>query len=575
MYNQKLENIINVSLSATEDEKKHSGILSSATSGDGERWELIVKMAADSDYLFSKYEGIVIDRLFSNYAIVEIDEELLEKFSQETGVEYIEFPKRIYYGIQSVLQETCVNNVRGVDNPYMLYGDGVIVAIVDSGIDYFDREFISADNKSRILNILDLDNEIKREYSNSEINELIENNVKNVAADISGHGTNVAKLACGNSGIASRADIIAVKMSETNRGFSKTTSLMRGIDYCVRKAIEYRKPVVINISYGNNYGDHSGNTLLEQYINAVASLWKCSICIGAGNEGVSDVHTCGRLYDDTEQFIELAVTERQTGFDIQIWKNYWDSFNVELIAPDGTNLGMIKRGGIVERKETAQTALLCLYGEPSPYNQKQEIFIDFIPKNAYIDSGIWIIRLIPERISQGSYDAWLPADISVNNGTGFVNADNRFTITVPSTALAAVSVGAYNGMSGVVAGFSGRGYVSRRNINANPQPGVITSGDTIIGVKPDIVAPGVNVRTGNTTSVSGTSFAVPIVSGAAALLMEWGIVKGNDAYLYGEKLKAYLIKGAVQLPTFGERPDINTGWGALCVSDSIPATGMR
>lgn len=93
-------------------------------------------------------------------------------------------------------------------------------------------------------------------------------------------------------------------------------------------------------------------------------------------------------------------------------------------------------------------------------------------------------------------------------------------------------------------------------------------------MKPDLAAPGVNIRTaqvgGGYTTVTGTSFATPFVTGAAALLMEWGIVKGNDAYLYGEKVKAYLRRGAKPLPGFDIYPNAQVGYGALCVRDSIP-----
>ena len=100
---------------------------------------------------------------------------------------------------------------------------------------------------------------------------------------------------------------------------------------------------------------------------------------------------------------------------------------------------------------------------------------------------------------------------------------------------------------------------------------VLTLIDT---VKPDLVAPGVDIETvsvrGGYTRVSGTSYATPMVAGAAALLMEWGIVRGNDPYLYGEKLKAYLIKGAKTIPGEEDLPDDRAGWGALCLADSIP-----
>ena len=76
---------------------------------------------------------------------------------------------------------------------------------------------------------------------------------------------------------------------------------------------------------------------------------------------------------------------------------------------------------------------------------------------------------------------------------------------------------------------------------------------------------------GGYSAVTGTSFAAPMVTGAAALLMEWGIVRGNDPYLYSDKVKAYLRKGAKALPGFEAYPNPEVGWGALCVSESLPS----
>lgn len=90
---------------------------------------------------------------------------------------------------------------------------------------------------------------------------------------------------------------------------------------------------------------------------------------------------------------------------------------------------------------------------------------------------------------------------------------------------------------------------------------------------PDLVAPGVDVRVptedGGIMVVSGTSFATPFVTGSAALLMEWGVVRKQDPFLYGEKVKAYLRSGA--RPIRGERiyPNLRVGYGALCLEDGF------
>jgi subtilisin family serine protease len=129
-----------------------------------------------------------------------------------------------------------------------------------------------------------------------------------------------------------------------------------------------------------------------------------------------------------------------------------------------------------------------------------------------------------------------------------------------------MTVGAYNTVYDAYADFSGRGYADRERT-----VGVVTAGL----VKPDFVAPGVGVLApdlyGGYTPVTGTSFATPIAAGAAALLMEWGIVRGNDPFLYGEKVKAYLRSGARPLRGETEYPNERVGFGALCLTDSLPA----
>ena len=108
------------------------------------------------------------------------------------------------------------------------------------------------------------------------------------------------------------------------------------------------------------------------------------------------------------------------------------------------------------------------------------------------------------------------------------------TLTIPATARRVISVGAYDARLNAYADFSGRGSCNL------PYP------------KPDLTAPGVDILApragGGYARFSGTSFSTPFVTGAAALLMEWGIIRGNDPYLYGEKLKAYLRRGARPFP---------------------------
>lgn len=316
-------------------------------------------------------------------------------------------------------------------------------------------------------------------------------------------------------------------------------------------------PLALNLSFGNNYGSHSGNSLLETYLTDISGYWKCSIVAGSGNEATKRVHTSGMLNREPET-IELAVADYETGLNIQLWKSYTDSFSIELIHPGGVLREVIRPVSGSRSSRLGATDLLIYYGEPSPYSPFQEIYLELLPaEGSYIDASIWQIRLVPERIVDGAYDLWLPAGASISPATGFLRSTPETTLTIPSTAAGVLSVGAYDSFTDAPAAFSGRGYTR-----------------ALRQIKPDLVAPGVDIIScapgGGYASRTGTSMATPFVTGSVALLMQWGIVTGRDPYLYGEKVKAYLIRGARALPGIDEYPNPQLGWGALCVASSLP-----
>lgn len=611
--NQKIENLLNVSLDATREELESSESLSTGFNWRDNTWEIIVRYTGNLENIKANYNVYVRELLF-NYAIIVTDKATIELISQEPQIVYVEKPKSLYFQLERAKSAACASNVRvGQPGAYgyknisrninesisentsgnigsgqtghgiggiadngiqYLSGKGVITAIIDTGIDIYSSEFRNADGSTRILDIYD--QTLQREYSAADIDAFIgkdrnvytgrdisqEENEGIPAFDNIQHGTNVAVIACGKSGVAYESDIIVVKMGYSyNNQFPRTTSLMDAIDYIIRKAMEYNRPVAINISYGMNYGDHNGNTLLESYINAAASGYKCSICIGSGNEADKAVHYGGTIKNAQTDTVEIAVGEYQSSIDIQIWKYYWDDIRVTLISPDGTERVIVTHGKI-SRYTLGRTNVISLSGEPSPYNLYQEIYINLQLQGSYITSGIWKIQLYGENVRQGTYNIWLPASVSLNRATGVIRPVAYDTITIPATAGGCISVGAYNSYTGAYAAFSGRG---------SALTDVLTA-----GIKPDILAPGVDIsirrdtRQGVVyTSVTGTSYATPFVTGAAALLMQWGIVMGNDRFMYGEKLKAYLRSGARQLDGVTQTPNPVTGYGALCVEDSI------
>lgn len=580
---QKLENLLNLALDADQGERERSEELDVGYDKEENVWELIVKYSGTLEAVRQTARSVT--ELLNGYAVIVIEEERIGQLAQLPEVEFIEKPKKLYFQTDVGRQVSCIDIVQ--DMPLSLRGKGTLIGIVDSGIDYENAEFRNEDGTTRIVSLWDQSVNGRppagylagTEYTREQIDAALATEDKEVrrqmvkTSDVSGHGTAVAGIAAGNGrgsegrrfrGAAPEAELIIVKMGAPREGgFPRTTELMRGVDYIVRKAVELRRPVAINISFGNTYGSHDGTSLVERFLNDIADMWKNVICIGSGNEGASAGHVSGKVRRQISETVELAVQQREPALSIQIWKSYVDEMGVSVISPSGRQAGPFYEFLGAQRYILGDTELLIYYGEPKPYSVKQEIYLSFLPGKQYIESGVWKIVLTPGRIVDGEYQMWLPTQTSLNMGTAFLQPNSMSTLTIPSTASLAVTVAAYDARTFSYADFSGRG------------PAGMYEGENVL--KPDIAAPGVRVTApvpgGGYQSFSGTSFAAPFVTGSAALLMEWGIVRGNDPYLYGEKVKAYLRKGAKQLAGYERWPNALLGYGALCVRDSLPGLG--
>lgn len=580
---QKLENLLNLALDADQGERERSEELDVGYDKEENVWELIVKYSGTLEAVRQTARSVT--ELLNGYAVIVIEEERIGQLAQLPEVEFIEKPKKLYFQTDVGRQVSCIDIVQ--DMPLSLRGKGTLIGIVDSGIDYENAEFRNEDGTTRIVSLWDQSVNGRppagylagTEYTREQIDAALATEDKEVrrqmvkTSDVSGHGTAVAGIAAGNGrgsegrrfrGAAPEAELIIVKMGAPREGgFPRTTELMRGVDYIVRKAVELRRPVAINISFGNTYGSHDGTSLVERFLNDIADMWKNVICIGSGNEGASAGHVSGKVRRQISETVELAVQQREPALSIQIWKSYVDEMGVSVISPSGRQAGPFYEFLGAQRYILGDTELLIYYGEPKPYSVKQEIYLSLLPGKQYIESGVWKIVLTPGRIVDGEYQMWLPTQTSLNMGTAFLQPNSMSTLTIPSTASLAVTVAAYDARTFSYADFSGR------------DPAGMYEGENVL--KPDIAAPGVRVTApvpgGGYQSFSGTSFAAPFVTGSAALLMEWGIVRGNDPYLYGEKVKAYLRKGAKQLAGYERWPNALLGYGALCVRDSLPGLG--
>ncbi len=578
MENQKLENLLNLALSVPEELRARSRELETGYQKEEQTWELIVKYSGSLDSL--REMGILTEEMHNEYAVLTVPEDLIETVSRLPQIEYVEKPKRLFFSMNQAKGAACINAVQ--ESSLRLTGRGVLVAVLDSGIDYYHEAFRDSSGRTRIAALWDQN--LNRVFSSEEINQAIQEGSREKARrllpsfDSSGHGTAVAGIAAGSGegnpgrayrGIAYESELLIVKLgSPGNQGFPRTTELMRAVNFAVTRAVERRMPLVVNISFGNTYGSHEGNSLLETFLDDISNYGKTVIVAGSGNEGASAGHTSGvfspapgrqtRFRGDSRQDTELSVAPYESGVNVQLWKNYWDEMEISLFAPSGEEIGPLPQKLGPSRFRYKSMEILVYYGEPSPYSQAQEIYFDFVPDDGtYIESGIWTFRLTPGRIITGEYDFWLPSSGILNPSTRFLRPTPDTTLTIPSAASSVITVGAYDSDSNSYADFSGRGYTRRTN-----------------QVKPDIAAPGVGIVTaaagGGYQAVTGTSFAAPFAAGSAALMMQWGIVEGRDPFLYGEKLKAYLRRGARKLPGMGEYPNPQVGYGALCVKDSLP-----
>lgn len=587
MTSQKLENLLNLALAAEESERMESMQLNVGFLKDSRKWELIVKYNGNIGRFRS--DLIQIEELIAGYAIVTLPESLIQTFTELNEVEYVEKPKRLYFATLQGRRASCIPQV-AIREPF-LTGKNVLIAVIDSGIDYRSQEFINRTG-SRIRYLWDqtlIPSEnigsppdgysIGVEFSQEKINEALQSPYPESLVpsfDTSGHGTAVAAIAAagGNlldgrlQGAAPESELIVVKLgSPVPDSFPRTTELMRALTYVIQKAVELERPIAVNLSFGNTYGSHDGTSILERFIDNVSEIGRTVICVGSGNEGAAGGHVSGQLRqgESTIGRAELNVGNYQPSVNVQLWKEYVDRFRVVLISPSGirTEIDTLRTG--MQTLVVEQTKILLYIGEPAPYSVNQEIYFDFLPMGAHINAGIWTFEIIPVVSVSGNYDFYLPSSTVLNADTRFFTPTPDKTLTIPSTSAKVITVGAYDAAYEAYADFSGRGYPLQSIAGERVNQGTI---------KPDIAAPGVAVNTiapgGTMVQVSGTSFATPFATGSAALLMEWGIVKGNDPYLYGEKVKAYFRRGA--RPVRGESiyPNARVGYGALCVENSLP-----
>lgn len=441
-----------------------------------------------------------------------------------------------------------------------LKGQGVMIGIVDTGIDYANPVFLDAQGNTRIMGIWDQTIQTGTppeelaygsEYTREMIQEALDSeNPREIipTTDTEGHGTFLAGIAAGRenpvqqfTGAAPEAMIGVVKLKEAKqylRQYYKVPSsalcfqendIMLGLRYLSMLAEKADMPLVICVALGSNMGGHAGASPLSEALELYAQSAYRIIVIGTGNEAVRQHHYLGSLTDMSRtQEVEIRVGQGNTGFTAELWSEIPNVFAISLVSPSGEQVPSlpIRTGDsqlftfILDRTEVYVDYRLLVENTNS-----EMIFLRFNNPTP----GVWKLIVEPVQLADGVFHIWLPMTEFLSGEVIFLQSNPDFTITNPGNAQSPMTVSYYDAANGSISIYSGRGY-------------------TRLGViKPDFAAPGVNVlgpTANNTFAVSsGSSIAVGIAAGAAALMTEWIIYDRNGGPFDSRQVKNLLILG--------------------------------
>lgn len=532
------------------------------------------------------------DIITQTFASISIMPENLFKLIKDVPSIILIVPRTMYVLEQLPPSESPsdVDDITAIKiNPYLrLSGKGVLIGLIDSGIDYLNEEFINENGTSRILEIWDQsiinDTPSPMYIGKTYSNELINNSIKAFKDGINpydivpskdeiGHGTKVASIIGSKGyrneiqGVAPDCEFVVVKLLESlynkktliNNGVPYVptydiSQIISGLRYLKDYSINSKKPMVIFIGIGNTEESHSGNSLIGKYITYIAENRGIVLVGGTGNQGDSEGHVSGILNNkDTIKTIELSISKEIKLFQVSIWMQKPAIISVNILSPSGEMTNYIKaRPGQNKNYKFiyTDTSLSIMYFLPDAISGEENILIIF----NNIKPGIWRFQLRLETITGGTFNIWLAPKETLPENTKFLEPTPFTTLSVPATARKVVTVAYFNSIDKSSVPASGKGFNSNNLIN------------------PDITTGGINIlttTTGNKISTfSGSSAATAIAAGVCALLLQWGIIDGNDLTMYSIKVRSYLIYGAdrsIGLPY----PNRDTGFGYLNILGTL------
>ena len=521
----------------------------------------------------SQYQGDIISQSIKNpyiYTTIIDDKYAIVSIPVNNSIDTIQkdipaivFIKRGYiYTLETITVMTAANiNLLHLDNPLSLFGNGVLVGLVDTGIDYLNPEFMFKNGETRIHRIWDqtLPTDTTNqnvpfgvEYTKEQITDAINasksgGNPYDIvnSKDTIGHGTSMAGV-IGATGVnpnlqgaAPNCEFAVVKLApyinpplktRENLPIFDLTSISSAITYLVNYALNINTPMVVYIPLGSNLGNHNGEGILEDIIDTLSINRGIVMVTGSGNQANKGYHTSGMLSNPGDfNNVQLYISPEQKNLLLEFWISEPHKLSLSILSPSGESTGVIPSTLNSQDTNTfifEQTTAKISYSIPEQLSGDEliTVFLD------NIQSGTWTFKLNADYTLNGVFNAWIPQEgITVGN-TQFLSPIPYNTVTSPGTSKYIITVACYN----------------QNNDNI-----VISSGtaslNNIINVL-DLAAGGVNVQTigANSTTIStvnGTSVSAAVVAGACALLLEWGIINGNDPNIYSQSIKYYLTGG--------------------------------
>ncbi len=512
--------------------------------------------------ILESFEDAIVHKINEAFAVihiplVSINQDLLTEFN------YSIIPK--IYGLTSEVsvRASGVEKLRRTP-AFNLTGKGILIGIIDTGIDYLNPVFKNIDAKTKILSIWDqtipsetaypFDTYYGTEYLEEQINEalLSDNPLDHVPSmDYNGHGTMMAGVAAGTAndeaefqGVSPDSKLVVVKLRQAKqylRDFYfipdeadayQENDIMWGVQYCILTARRVGMPIAICLGLGSSQTSHSGESNLSIYLSFVGNFTNVGIVVSVGNEGNSGRHFF-KVIDPAEESVpvELYVAENERNFSMELWGESPARYSVDILSPGGEYIPIITAGFNLNRKVSfifEDTIIYITYQLVETLTGSQLILFRF----SNITAGIWKFNVYSQTNLPAGFHIWLPMGDFISDKTYFVQSDVYTTVLDPGNSYVPIAITAYNAFTQNIYDDASRGYTST-NV-----------------VKPDIAAPGVNyvapALNGEFIRFTGTGVAAAHTSGIVAMFLEWAVLGDNEPGANSMVIKSYLIRGAIR-----------------------------